>query len=106
MNEIPDAIHNVEKHLHQLRSFTTAVDDLQAWIDQTRDVLQHRHAQSATSPDEEDSIIVDPQVCQHSIRRINVFTLYYRAFESNAWKGYQIPSFELHLCSFLQMLPI
>lgn len=63
MNEIPDAIHSVEKHLQQLRAFLSGLDDLQKWVTGTREVLTARHTQSATSLDEQDSIIVDPQVC-------------------------------------------
>ena len=62
MDEIPDSIHSVEQHLQQIKAFLTAVEDLQSWVSGTSDVIQQRHAQSATSVDEQDSIIVDPQV--------------------------------------------
>lgn len=67
MNEIPDSIHNVERHIQQLQGFISDVDELQAWVDSTRQVLEVRHAQSATSVDEQDSIIVDPQVRPTSV---------------------------------------
>jgi hypothetical protein len=75
MNEIPESIHNVEKLLHQLRTLASSIDDLQSWVDGTRILLETRHAQSATNVDEQDSIIVDPEVkfqlfiitdCRHS----------------------------------------
>ncbi|XP_052240299.1 dystrophin-like isoform X2 [Dreissena polymorpha] len=68
MNEIPDAIHSVEKHLQQLRVFISGLDDLQKWVTGTREVLTARHAQSATSVDEQDSIIVDPQTTQDAVK--------------------------------------
>ncbi|XP_053396069.1 dystrophin-like isoform X7 [Mercenaria mercenaria] len=68
MNEIPDSIHNVERLLHQLRNLMSAIDELQLWVNGTRDVLEVKHAQSATSVDEQDSIIVDPQTTQEAVR--------------------------------------
>ena len=62
MNDVSDSIHKVERHQQQLQSLTTGVDELQAWVDGTKQVLEARHAQSATSLDEQDSIIVDPTV--------------------------------------------
>lgn len=72
MNEIPDSIHNVERHLHQFRAFLSAMEELQTWVDNTRPLLEARHAQSATSVDEQDSIIVDPQVREVIIVRANI----------------------------------
>ncbi|XP_052810329.1 dystrophin-like isoform X2 [Mya arenaria] len=68
MNEIPDNIHNVEKHLHELREFQMSIDETQRWVTETRTLLQARHAQSATSTDEQDSIIIDPQTTQDAVR--------------------------------------
>ena len=62
MDEIPDTIHSVEQHLQQIKAFLAAIEELQSWVSGTSDVIQQRHAQSATSVDEQDSIIVDPQV--------------------------------------------
>ena len=62
IDRIPDSIHIVEVHVQQMKAFISAVEDLQSWVSGTSDVIQQRHAQSATSPDEQDSIIVDPQV--------------------------------------------
>ena len=70
MNDVSDSIHKVERHQQQLQSLTTGVDELQAWVDGTKQVLEARHAQSATSLDEQDSIIVDPTVSINATLRI------------------------------------
>ena len=62
MNQIPDVIHDIERRLHELRRFTADLEDIKRWSSETRTILEARHAASATSTDEQDSIIVDPQV--------------------------------------------
>jgi len=67
MNQIPDVIHDIERRLHELRRFTADLEDIKRWSAETRTLLEARHAASATSTDEHDSIIVDPQVTFMSI---------------------------------------
>lgn len=61
--EIPQHISRTEQRLHKLQQFQSEVSQLQQWLTATRALLEAQHCPvSATSVDQDDSIVVDPQV--------------------------------------------
>lgn len=61
--EIPQHISRTEQRLHKLQQFQSEVSQLQQWLTATRALLEaQHHPVSATSVDQDDSIVVDPQV--------------------------------------------
>jgi hypothetical protein len=61
--DIPAHITRTEQRLHKLQQFQAEVSRFQQWLTSTRTLLEAQHApSSATSIDQDDSIIVDPQV--------------------------------------------
>ncbi|KAL3882693.1 hypothetical protein ACJMK2_029006, partial [Sinanodonta woodiana] len=68
VDDISKRRHDVEERLQKLRSFSASLIELQSWVKDTRNLLEkQRHTESATSLDELDSIIVDPQTTQSAI---------------------------------------
>lgn len=61
--EIPQHISRTEQRLHKLQQFQSEVSQLQQWLTATRALLEAQHRPvSVTSVDQDDSIVVDPQV--------------------------------------------
>uniref|UniRef100_A0A8W8JFQ6 Dystrophin n=1 Tax=Magallana gigas TaxID=29159 RepID=A0A8W8JFQ6_MAGGI len=66
--EIPQHISRTEQRLHKLQQFQSEVSQLQQWLTATRALLEAQHCPvSATSVDQDDSIVVDPQSTRAAI---------------------------------------
>ncbi|XP_061169275.1 dystrophin-like isoform X1 [Saccostrea echinata] len=67
-SDIPLHITRTQQRLHKLQQFQSEVSELQQWLTSTRSLLEAQHApSSATSMDQDDSIVVDPESTRAAI---------------------------------------
>ncbi|XP_041352153.1 dystrophin-like isoform X2 [Gigantopelta aegis] len=75
-SDIPEKVRIIEEYLHQYKAFHSDVDTLQAWVNETRDLLKTQSGPvgSVTSTDGNDSVIVDPQTIHAALesRQANI----------------------------------
>ncbi|KAK7483286.1 hypothetical protein BaRGS_00025453, partial [Batillaria attramentaria] len=76
VSEIPEYVDKVTQRLQQLRALQGEANEVQGWLETTRELLETQVSPpgSLTSPDENDSVVVDPQTTQFAIqtRGVNV----------------------------------
>ncbi|XP_069136952.1 dystrophin-like isoform X1 [Argopecten irradians] len=74
-SELPDQIKVMEGRLHKLRTFQLEIDELQTWLESTRQVLELQ--QKPSGLDETDAIILDHQPTPEAlvVRQSNVDNL-------------------------------
>ncbi|XP_070191463.1 dystrophin-like isoform X2 [Littorina saxatilis] len=76
VSDVPQFAEKVTERLKKLRALQGEANEVQAWLETTKELLETQVSPptSPTSPDENDSIVVDPQTTQFALqtRQVNV----------------------------------
>jgi hypothetical protein len=76
--DVPQYVQKLQEKLAGLRALQGEANEVQAWLETTKELLlaQTWPPNSPTSPDENDSIICDPQVRQVMLPYISAYKVF------------------------------